>query len=343
MEARGNELKGWCATVVASRTVEQIKETLANIATRWIFQEEKGAMGFRHYQCTFELKVKARKHAVLLMWPNSREVHLSPISAKGKKGGAWDYCEKKDTRVAGPWKSDDSEEPAESKLVSDTPREFQKKIVDYVSEPYDVKRAREIMFVCDPKGNAGKSSLYKHLIYKKLCGHIRPGEAKEMIRAAYDQWAKHKYQAWVIDIPRQSIAERFTKSFWAGVETIKNGQYEDDRHTHKSEMVNNPKVILFCNDLPNIDMTEDRIVKWLVYNGKMVKYSKARHEAIKATIDLEKESKEQKEPDDEFELDVTQPSEFYVEEEEKEEKKEVKRKKASSSESSSTPIKKQKL
>lgn len=67
---------------------------------RYVFQEEVGAQGTRHYQGWLRFKSDLRMGAVLKMF-NGAKPHLE--AQRGSNAQADAYCSKVETRVSGPW------------------------------------------------------------------------------------------------------------------------------------------------------------------------------------------------------------------------------------------------
>lgn len=262
---------------------DDLKKVLADKCSKWIFQLERGEeKGYLHYQATFNLRVRKRRHEVAVLLGG--RAHLTPIS---DNKAAWDYAKKTETRVEGPWSSeleDESEMPEDCKVVYEAPHDWQVSVVDILQKPYSSARARMVHIVIDPEGNNGKSTLVKYLRFHKVAGRILPADCKSMKRAAYDFWAKNKNKAWCIDLPRAERTQKFMAEVWAGIEGIKNAEYEDDRHVHKDAVVTTPNVVVFSNYDPIYTgcLSDDRIEKWIIYEKRLIQHTPARMEKVVA-------------------------------------------------------------
>lgn len=273
---RGNQLTGWCATIPAEMTADELKTWMNEHCSKWVFQLEEGKeTGYRHYQATFNLKARRRLHEVAKLLGG--RAHLSPIA----DSGAWAYSAKSDTRVDGPWTSTDIKDedvPADCKEVYENPYDWQVSVVDILQKPWSKERSRQVHIIIDPVGNNGKSTLVKYLLFHKVAGRIAPADCKSMRRAAYCFWETHKNTAWCIDLPRQAVSAKLMAEFWSGIEQIKNGAYEDDRHKHREAVVTTPNVVVFANYDPTTTgcLSEDRVHKHIIYEGRLIDWTEER-------------------------------------------------------------------
>jgi len=69
---------------------------------------------------------------------------------------------------------------------------------------------------------------------------------------------------YIVDMPRGMKKDRLG-DFYSGIEVIKNGVAYDKRYHAKKIRFNRPRVFVFTNELPNLDlMSKDRWVIWMV-------------------------------------------------------------------------------
>jgi len=290
-EKRGSALKGWCITWKKKdgQTYEDVKTACEAIADKWCFQDESGVVtGYAHWQITVNTRSAQRLADVAAHFDGG---HCTPISKAGAKG-AWDYVSKVHTRVAGPWSSGDiidSKMPADVKVMTTAPHDWQVQVIDILQKPWTPATGRLVHIIVDVVGNNGKSTLAKYMKFMRAAGLIRPDDAKGMVRSAYDQWSEHKYSAWMVDLPRQNLPQRLMDQFWIGVETIKTGEYEDDRHTHKGDVVTNPNMVLFSNYLPETNLSDDRLRIWLLWERRLIPYTIERHRKVEALVVIKKQ------------------------------------------------------
>ena len=242
-------------------TPEDIKGMLNGVAKRYVFQLEEGDTGYRHYQGRLSLIKKRRKNQVLKLFvtpPNYLEPTCNP---EYYRGDAF-YCMKKDTRVGDQIYKDTDEIKVETKQLKIfkgyTLRPFQQKIIETCSQFC----LRKINLVWDTTGNCGKSLLCEYLEYEGLAEEIPPFRMMDDIF----RWVccRPKKKAYVIDMPRGMKKDRLG-DFYSGVEVIKNGVSYDQRYTAKKVRFDRPRIFVFTNTLPNLElMSKDRWVIWKI-------------------------------------------------------------------------------
>jgi hypothetical protein len=88
--------------------IEKFIEWLDSDSTEWAFQLEKGEGGKLHYQAAFWLTERARGNEVKRELAKLDLVtgHMSQVADMDKEA-ALAYCTKDQTRVGGPWTSED--------------------------------------------------------------------------------------------------------------------------------------------------------------------------------------------------------------------------------------------
>lgn len=277
-EARGDQFKWWAGFITPKTPCEheEVVTWLQRFTKRWTFQLEKGSVeGKLHYQFTLELKSRMRKHQVVNSWRQADEIDVDVVH---DKEAAWNYAEKDDTRVDGPWSSEDGNEPEGSRKVYETPHNWQKLLAEYMAAPQCDAQRRIINLVIDPLGEAGKSSFIKFCRWHKIAGSLGvPKEGEKIIQEALKQYeaSKKTIRAWTINIPRD-YPEKKLVELWTGLETVKDGSYRDARYDSKSYEVNEPHVVVFTNEDQSPRLTSGRVVKWLIFQGDLVSYTEAR-------------------------------------------------------------------
>jgi hypothetical protein len=132
--ARVPPLYRWCFTLSYDLSTDKdaIILWLRANAKKWVFQKERGANGFIHWQGAFALNEKQRLEPLLLSFEIAGfyGIHLSRMSIVGA-AGAFSCCTKSDTRVEGPWKDDDPEIfiPLEVQQIGDNLWPWQKSLM----------------------------------------------------------------------------------------------------------------------------------------------------------------------------------------------------------------------
>lgn len=244
----------------------EIISWLTEVAKKWCFQQERGEIdGYLHYQGRFSLKVKQRLTTLLNKCP-WKEIHLSPTS-KENHGNDF-YVTKEDTRVHGPWSN-----------IKDTPIvlpkqfhninsffPFQEKIINLCA----TFNTRSINVIYAPGGGEGKSTICGILQCTKRAQIIPPFNDIEAIMGvamgAYK--ANGPVPAYLIDMPRALKKDKLG-SFYAGIESLKNGFLYDKRYEFKQIFIDSPAIIIFCNELPEFSLlSRDRWVIWTIDEHK---------------------------------------------------------------------------
>lgn len=253
----------WDSTVPANDLKsEDIKDWCRENCKQWVFQLERGSeTGYLHYQMRYNLHEKARKPPLPVEWT----AHYTPTNtsvAKGRK--KFDYVIKADTRVEGPWSDQD-----QSYIPPDVPTEllaWQQRCVYRLAEQND----RQILFMEDQRGGAGKSKLIRWLIANHNGIYIPPTceNAQQMGGFFYAATRKDPSieRFVVIDCPRFSTRKTWEKLAMV-IEQIKDGYACDGRNVARVTLVRQPRVLVALNGLPEgIELeqlfTFDKIVRW---------------------------------------------------------------------------------
>ena len=242
------------------RTHTEIIAILSGIAKKFCFQLEEGDSGYRHYQGRMSLIKKRRKNEALKLFvapPNYFEPTTNPEFFKGDNF----YMMKKDTRIEGPWKDTD-----EVKYETTQLKLFKKwKLRPYQQAIYDECKnfdMRKINLIWDTTGNSGKSIFSEYLEYEGLAEEIPPFRLMDDIFA----WVASRpiKQVYLVDMPRGMKKDRLG-DFYSGIEVVKNGVAYDKRYNAKKVRFNRPRVFVFTNCLPNMElMSPDRWVIWKI-------------------------------------------------------------------------------
>ena len=241
-------------------TPEIIKGYLEGVAKRYVFQLEEGDTGYLHYQGRLSLIKKRRKNEALRLFvapPNYFEPTSKPEFLRGDAF----YQQKKDTRVSGPWTDKDEIKILTKQLVlfkGMTLRPYQEAIYKECSK-FDM---RKINLIWDTTGNCGKSILSEFLEYEGLAEEIPPFRLMDDIFA----WVCSRpiKKAYLVDMPRGMKKDRLG-DFYSGIEVVKNGVAYDKRYTAKKKRFDRPRIFVFTNCLPNLElMSQDRWVIWKI-------------------------------------------------------------------------------
>lgn len=135
---------------------------------------------------------------------------------------------------------------------------WQKDILKYIEDPV---KEREILWIVDPKGAKGKTSLAKHICIKNKAALYICGGSKD---------AKHGVATFMCDKkgnivnPLEVAIFDFTRSndgfvSYQAIEEIKNGIFFTTKYESKQMIFNPPHVICFSNFEPDKSkLSEDR-------------------------------------------------------------------------------------
>lgn len=290
----------WSLTIpVGDISPEKIKNCLQKIAKHWGFQKEKPfsetkSETFLHYQIQFSLIKKTTRSRVSKFFydllgiqipPESRM--LSPLHVDidpNTRKNSFQYVSKEDSRVEGPWTSDDKETS-----FSDIPGQiefmtvlypWQQRVLDICNQQLDRNRRdnRTIHSINDLVGNSGKSAFCTWMEYHKKAVRLPfNNNSKDLLQAAM---AKPSH-AYLIDIPR-SVDKRKLEEFFTAIEYIKDGYMYDSRYTFKERYQSSPCIFLFSNEkVGDRFLSRDRWQYWLLtHDHKMIHYTKEREEIV---------------------------------------------------------------
>lgn len=242
--------------------VETFQDLLDKYCKKWCFQKEAGSeTGYEHIQGRLSLKVKDRLTGVK-NWLGQK-AHLSPTSKENSTNMF--YVMKDDTRVEGPWSSEDYEKVYIPRQI----REIESLMpwqedLKLLSAKWDT---RHIDYIYDPIGNIGKS------IYTMYMGSYRHANIipfvnnfKDMLRMVMDMPVRGCY---IMDMPR-AIGKEHLQQLYSAIECVKNGYAYDDRYKFKCRYFDCPNIQVFANVLPDFSLLSmDRWRIWEVKDGEL--------------------------------------------------------------------------
>lgn len=216
---------------------------------------------YYHYQgrVRFEDRLLLRKLIDKDCFPP--QIHWSITSAGVHTARSFNYVTKEETRVAGPWSSDNYTVPPPltrqlRAFLQYEMRPWQQQLLDIIKMEDD----RSITCIVDRQGNSGKSIFTEYLEYNRLAIEIPPSNKIADISAAVIE--NTQSPAFVIDMPRALSKEKLA-SFYAGIETIKNGYAFDHRYKFRKVRFNRPQVVVFTNQEPDYGLLS--LDRWQVY------------------------------------------------------------------------------
>lgn len=246
-DKRINPSKVWCFTYnnPEEKFIDFITSNYRIV--KYVFQLEKGENGTTHFQgcIKFDSNVRPKN----LFGPDWDKIHWEKCSN-------WEasvrYCQKRESRVRGPWIKGENKIQDLKILKRDELRDWQKDIVDIIEQEPD---ERKIYWFWEETGGVGKSAFTKFLVARHNA-MLLTGKANDMKYAIANAGV---YPALVvIDCPR-SMKDYIS---YPGIEEIKNGCFFCGKYESKQVIGNNPHIIIFANFPPDEDkLSRDR---WVV-------------------------------------------------------------------------------
>lgn len=225
----------------------------------YIFQLEKGEeKGVVHYQGVIQFPY-AKDFSVLQKM--DRECHWS--KCKNLKASQR-YCQKEDTRIAGPWSKGVAIEYVEPKkeIVKPVLREWQSEILERVLEEPD---ERTINWYWENVGGIGKTWFCKYLVKYHDAVYVG-GKSADIKHVVANLSKPPKIVIW--DLVRS--LETFVS--YEAVEAVKNGIFMSGKYESKTVCYDCPHVICFANFPPDLSkLSKDR---WRVVDLNVKKLDK---------------------------------------------------------------------
>lgn len=261
------QLSGWDFTLGCEyATKEVVLAFLKEHCKHWAFQMEKGEeTGFEHWQVRISLGVKRRKDEFIALGKSAgiTKWRVSPTSTENRLPAKCFYILKPETRIDGPWTSDDKETYVPRQIRGITLFEWQQ----YITDDADKFDQRHINIVVETVGNKGKTILAQHCRVHGIGRSIPPVDNyKDMMRMVMDLPTSKLY---IIDMPR-AIDQRKMREFYAGIEELKGGHAWDDRYSFREKEFDCPNIWVFTNVPPTLEyLSADRWVVWNINGDKL--------------------------------------------------------------------------
>lgn len=248
----------------AARVIaEELERRLAH-GWRYCFQIEQGKEGVIHLQGFCGGANATWRNAVLSML-SCYGIKPWLKTCTGNPSKWIEYCQKEETRIDGPWKKGVDEPKAPTAAVvpvkdplADRPMyAWQNAIVQQLAEePND----REVLWIHDALGGAGKTALCKHLClkYKALLVGGKVSDATYALAKYADE--KKPFPTIVIFNFTRS-QEQFAS--YQAIESIKDGCFFSGKYESGMVLMNSPHVVCMANFPPDYGkLSSDR---WKVY------------------------------------------------------------------------------
>lgn len=244
-------------------TPSAVAHHLNEVADKWCFQKEIGKEGRLHYQIRIKFRPDEKKREMqairALIFGPLKGGHVTRTSKECVNDMS--YVKKVETRVEGPWTSNDKviKDPG---WIATELRPWQQRIVDIINTKPD---DRTIHLIVDTEGCIGKSTLVRYLCHHNLADVISdlitgPKDISRHVAGSRAYVGITVKNAYVLDIPKDN---RNTREIWHCLESVKNGMARDDRYTHrKIDPFPHPHIFVFTNTRPPPEVyTKKRIVE----------------------------------------------------------------------------------
>lgn len=245
--------------------------SLKRVAKHYVFQEERGDGGYVHYQGRFSLIKKRRKPELLKDWadlelempvPN----YLQPTTTGEQKRTSFSYVTKEVTRVRGPWSDKTEKEyiPIQFRGMTDRLYPWQR----HIYESGSILDFRAVDLLYDPRGSRGKT-VAAFLTMLEGKGIVVPpvNDAKELMQSCCDicmSSGERSPGPFFVDMPRAMGKDKLY-GIYSAIEQIKNGYLYDLRYNFKKWMIDSPRIWVFTNTLPDLDLlSADRWRIWVI-------------------------------------------------------------------------------
>ncbi len=256
-------------------TRENINDLEKLTNCQYLFQPEIGENGTPHLQGCLLFKLLKSFDQIKRMFP---EPHWEPMKYKLK---ALEYCMKLETKSGPRHTNIIMYQEIYDVLDDHTPYPWQQHIIDIVRGDPD---PRKIHWVWEPKGNAGKTILCKHLVLKYQAIFIGGKCRDAQYAVAMAKKEGKPINIILFDIPRS----RQGRLAYDALESIKNGLFFSSKYESGSIVMNVPHLIVFSNAPPNETMlSEDR---WdIILINREPSTSPLRAEELSASLSFGKE------------------------------------------------------
>jgi len=216
--------------------------------TRYSFQLEKSADGKMHYQGRAAFKQSHRVTAL-------RDAFATHWSIESDAKGSTFYTMDPEKREDGPW-TDKTERKVVSQALMDMlcPKElysWQKDVVEYVG----AQNKRQITMVIDRWGQSGKGALGNWMEFNmsgmKIPSTMASAEdILQFVMSSIEDDDDMKEHLFILDVPRSMETNKKWASWFAAMETLKDGYIYDKRYKRVSKRFRPPKILVFSNDYP---------------------------------------------------------------------------------------------
>ena len=254
----------------------KINKDLRDYCKAWTFQLEKSEDGYEHYQGRFSLRSKRTLKSCLSIFVCELDWKGKIMPTARSNTRNFNYVQKADTRIAGPWT--DKDQVIEEEYI---PRQFrnielyawQQKVIELSETFID----RTINVIYDEKGNNGKSTLAS-IVELKYNGIDLPpiNDMKELISTMCNiciDTNNRNPKIVFIDMTRAMDKSRLY-GIYTAIEQIKKGKLYDLRYKYKKYWIDSPAIWVFSNILPDEELlSRDRWKIWQIIDKDLTRYN----------------------------------------------------------------------
>lgn len=223
-------------------SAEQLEQHIHLLEPKaYVFQRERGTEGTEHFQGCVYLK-----NPQVMPKHLDKRIHWERAKSWVK---AIKYCQKQDTRIAGPWFY--NVEPIRSIQIITVLRDWQARVVEELRQP---PTDRKIMWLWEAEGNIGKTALAKYICthFKALYLNGKGSDAKYAVQ----QYVKEKQLEVVVFGYPRTAADYIS---YGSIEEIKDGIFFSSKYEAGMVMYNAPHVLVLANFEPDLEkMSADR-------------------------------------------------------------------------------------
>lgn len=259
---QGNQLIYWFFTWnnYPVESIETLNRVLPTICRKYVFQKEIGENGTPHLQGSIHLLKKMRWSEFKL----PTDIHWEKIRCVK---AAFEYCMKDETRDGDTiWIY-----PQRSVLnIIKVLRPWQQQVVDLVAPMPD---DRTVNWVCDPKGNIGKTVFAKYMYAKHDAIICTGGGAKDiacMLALLRDAGRDLNNKTTFIF----NLARTTEGISYKGIEAVKDGLMTSQKYESTTLVFNCPHVWVLANQEPDQHkLSADRWKLWSVVDDILVDHS----------------------------------------------------------------------
>lgn len=241
----------WLITLKANNLPNSsIRSWIIEHTSYAVWQLEAGDETFyEHYQMSFNLKKKNR-----LTWLKNHFSRIAHCEVIQNEEGAFNYCQKSETRIGGPWYWPEPVRTVKDPLADKEYYDWQIDLINILKEEPD---DRKIYWYWSMAGNTGKSKFTKHLFLKFDGVQVCQGKAADVYHSI-----NTNLKILIVDIPRAKL--EYIRHIYTILEEVKNGMIFSGKYESQTKVFDPPHVVVFANMPPDeSQLSEDR---WVIVN-----------------------------------------------------------------------------